>query len=204
MLRLTNLSKRYGDRLLFQNLNHTFTPGAVALCEEESTGKSTLLGVIAGVIEPDEGDIWVEGHSLARSKRKAQNRLAYVPANCMTIPELSGRGLLEMVANQKKAALSAEVFDLSESLGLEPHLDKPFEQMSTGTRRKVFLAAAAIGKPAVVLADGPTDGLDARARTALVDWFKLWTRDRVVLFASHDAEFVQACGARALQVATLG
>jgi ABC-2 type transport system ATP-binding protein len=75
--------------------------------------------------------------------------------------------------------------------------------MSTGTRRKVFLTAAALGRPAVVIADGPSDGLDSKARLVLAEQLKAWSRDRVVLFASHDAELVQACGAIAINVAGL-
>ncbi|HBL65709.1 MAG TPA: ABC transporter ATP-binding protein, partial [Achromobacter sp.] len=86
---------------------------------------------------------------------------------------------------------------------LEPHLDKRFEQMSTGTRRKVYLTAAGLGEPAVVVADGASNGLDAQARAVLADVFKIWARDRVVLFPSHDPELVQACNARMLNVADL-
>src|SRR5690606_5719738 len=75
--------------------------------------------------------------------------------------------------------------------------------MSTGTRRKVFLAAAALGEPAAVIADGPSNGLDAPARAVLAEQFKAWARDRVVLFASHDDELVQACGARVMRIAEL-
>lgn len=203
MLRIDNLSKRYGDHLVFQGLTHTFPPGCVALCEEDSTGKSSLLSVIAGISPPDTGDIWVDGHSLAHAPLQARARLAYVPDNCLAFPTQTGRGLLEQIALEKKASLDQTVLDLAYQLGLEPHLDKCFEQMSTGTRRKVFLAAAALGKPAVIIADGPTSGLDAQARTVLAAQFKAWSQDHVILFASHDAEFVQACGASTIHVAGL-
>ncbi|MOA59259.1 hypothetical protein D3C78_1838320 [compost metagenome] len=75
--------------------------------------------------------------------------------------------------------------------------------MSTGTRRKVYLTAAALGTPAVVVADGPSSGLDAQARGVLAEVFTTWARDRVVLFASHDPELVQACNARTLNVGDL-
>ncbi|MGB6105180.1 MAG: ATP-binding cassette domain-containing protein [Pusillimonas sp.] len=203
MLRIDNLGKRYGDHLIFQGLTHTFSPGCVALCEEDSTGKSSLLGIIAGVIAPDAGDVWIDGHSLTRAPLQAKARLAYVPGNCLAFPSQTGRGWLEQTASEKNTTLGDAVLDLAYQLGLEPHLDKRFEQMSTGTRRKVFLAAAALGKPAAVIADGPSDGLDARARAVLAEQFKTWSRDRVVLFASHDPELVQACGARAINVAAL-
>lgn len=201
MLRIDNLSKRYGDQFIFQGLTHTFAPGCIALCEEESTGKSSLLGIIAGVITPDSGGVWIDGHSLTSAPLKAKARLAYVPDDCMAFPAQTGRGFLEQAAWEKNTTLNDEVLDFAYELGLEPHLDKRFEQMSTGTRRKVFLAAAALGDPAVIIADGPTSGLDGKARTVLAEQFNIWSRDRVVLFASHDAELVQACGARAINIA---
>jgi ABC-2 type transport system ATP-binding protein len=203
MLRIDNLSKRYGDHRLFEALTHSFPPGCVALCEEDSTGKSSLLGIIAGVIAPDGGDVWIDGYSLIHTPLQAKARMAYVPDNCLAFPMQTGRGLLEQAASEKNTTLDEGVLDLAYKLGLEPHLDKRFEQMSTGTRRKVFLTAAALGEPTVILADGPSNGLDARARAVLAEQFKIWSRDRVVLFASHDPELVRACGASAITVAAL-
>ncbi len=204
MLRIDNLSKHYGDHLVFQGLTHTFSPGCVALCEEDSTGKSTLLGIVAGLITPDAGEVWIDGHSLTQTPRQARARMAYVPDNCLMFPAQTGRGLLEQVASEKNTRLDDSVLDLAYRLGLESHLDKRFEQMSTGTRRKVFLTAAALGDPALVIADGPSNGLDTQARTVLAEQFNIWSQDRVVLFASHDGELVQACGAEEINVAELG
>lgn len=203
MLRIDNLSKRYDDHLIFQGLTHTFSPGCVALCEQDSTGKSSLLGMIASVIALDTGDVWINGHSLTHAPLQAKAHLAYVPDNCLIFPTQTGRGLLEQVALEKNTALDDKTLDFAYRLELEPHLDKRFEQMSTGMRRKVFLAAAALGDPAVVIADGPSNGLDTRACAVLAEQFKTWSRDRVVLFASHDEELVQTCDARVFNVAQL-
>lgn len=203
MLRIDNLGKRYGDHPVFQGLTQSFSPGCVALCEEDSTGKSTLLDIVAGVLAPDTGDVWIDGHSMAHAPAQAKARLAYVPDDCLAFPDWTGRALLEQVAAEKHAALDDTVLDLARRLGLEPHLDKRFEQMSTGTRRKVFLTAAALGDPAVIVADGPGNGLDKQALAVLAEQFGIWSRDRVVLFASYDAGLVRACGARVVEVAAL-
>ncbi|WP_313621397.1 ATP-binding cassette domain-containing protein [Achromobacter sp.] len=203
MLHIDNLTKRYGDHIVFQGLTHAFSPGCLALCEEDSTGKSSLLGIIAGVFEPDEGDVRIDGHSLIQTPQLAKARLAYVPDNCMEFPARTGREILEQAAAEKSVPLDDAVLDIAARLGLAPHLDKRIEQMSTGTRRKVYLTAAALGAPAVVVADGPSNGLDAQARGVLADLFKTWSRDRVVLFASHDPELVEACGATTVNVADL-
>jgi ABC-type multidrug transport system ATPase subunit len=95
-----------------------------------------------------------------------------VPDNCLAFPTQTGRGLLEQVAAEKNVTLDETTLELAYDLGLDPHLDKRFEQMSTGTRRKVFVTAAALGDPAVVIADGPSNGFDARGRAVLAELFK--------------------------------
>ncbi len=203
MLNIKNLSKHYDGHRVFQGLNYAFEPGCFALCEQESTGKSTLLNIVAGVITPDTGDIWINGLSLTQSPQQAKARIAYVPDNCMVFPMETGRWLLEKVASEKNAQINDTVLDLANRLELTPHLEKRFEQLSTGMRRKVYLTAAAIGHPKVVIADGPTSGLDTRACAVVAEQFKDWSQDRVVLFASHDAELVQACQANTVDVAAL-
>ncbi|HCN71657.1 MAG TPA: ABC transporter ATP-binding protein, partial [Pusillimonas sp.] len=180
-----------------------FEPGCFALCEQESTGKSTLLNIVAGVIAPDTGDIWINELSLTQNPQQAKARIAYVPDNSMEFPMETGRWLLEKVASEKNAQINDTVLDLANRLELTPHLEKRFEQLSTGMRRKVYLTAAAIGNPDVVIADGPTSGLDTRACAVVAEQFKDWSQDRVVLFASHDAELVQACQANTVDVAAL-
>lgn len=203
MLRIDQLGKRYDDLWVFQGLTHTFTPGCIALCEQTSTGKSTLLGIIAGALAPDAGEVWIDGHSLTHARPQALAQLAYIPDDCLALPSLTGRGLLQQVAQKKDIPLDQAIPELAYRLGLEAHLDKRFEQMSTGTRRKVFLSAAALGEPAVIVADGASNGLDAQARAVLAQQFKAWGQDRVVLFTSHDDPLVRACGATAIEVARL-
>lgn len=200
MLRLENISKRYGDDSVFSGLNHTFQPGCYALCEEERSGKSTLLGLIAGAIPLDGGDIVIRGVSLRQHASLARALTAYVPENGLQTPSQTGREYLEQEARLKGDTLDAELLDLADALGLEPHLDKRFDQMSTGTRRKVHLVAAALGDPAVIVADGPTDGLDAGSRALVAELFQEWARTKVVLFASHDAQLVDACEAHLVKL----
>ena len=203
ILKIQNLSKRYGERQLFQGLNREFTAGCYALSEEDNSGKTTLLNIVAGVLKPDSGDVLVEGHSVFKAGSKAKSHMAFVPDNCMGFPDLSGRELLHRLAQDKKVQVSNAVFDFAHALGLEPHLDKRFDQMSTGTRRKVYLAATLIGQPSVIIADCPTNGLDSAARGVLAEYFQEMGQEKVVLFASWDADLISACGAEELAVSTL-
>lgn len=196
MLRFENLGKRYGDRVIFQGLQHVSGPGCIALCDENGSGKSTLLGVLAGAIDADEGEVWLGGHSLRSAPVEAKSALAYVPDDCMAYPFMTGRALLELVASTKTTVVGTATLELAERFGLNPHLEKRFEQMSLGTRKKIFLAATTLGNPAVVIADEPGNGLDAAGRAVLIELFKHLAKDRVVFFSSHDLAVVRACEAR--------
>ncbi|SDH99394.1 ABC transporter ATP-binding protein [Paraburkholderia phenazinium] len=203
MLRFENLCKRYGEHTLFQGLRYSVDAGCIALNDESGSGKSTLLGILAGEIEPDAGEAWLDGHSLRTAPLAARSALAYVPEDCLASSLQTGRAFLEAVAAQRNTALDKRTLELADRFGLTPHLEKRFEQMSFGTRKKICLTAATLGRVAVVIADEPSGGLDAAARAVLVDLFKELGRDRVVFFTSYDAALTSACEAQAISFADL-
>jgi ABC-type multidrug transport system ATPase subunit len=204
MLRFENLSKRYGERLIFQGLHYDTASGCVALNDESGSGKSTLLGILAGTIEPDTGEVWLGGHSLRSAPLAAQSVLTYVPEDCMPYSDQTGREYLSNVASARNTTVTADTLSLADRFGLTPHLDKRFEQMSFGTRKKFFLTAAVLGENQVLIADEPVGGLDAAARAVLVDLFKTLAQTRTVFFSSYDEVFTDACEARSINFADLG
>ncbi len=202
MLRFENLCKRYDERILFQGLHFSTGSGCVALDGESGSGKSTLLGILAGTIEADRGEVWIGGHSLRDSPVEARSAVAYIPEDCMTYPDQTGRGWLEGIASTRKTALTlVHALELADRFGLTTHLDKRFEQMSFGTRKKMFLTAAALSDVSVVVADEPVGGLDAAARAVLIDLFKTLSKSRTVFFSSYDVDFSRACEARTISFA---
>jgi len=204
MLRFENLGKRYDKRVIFKGLHYTAGAGCVALCDENGSGKSTLLGILAGTLDADEGEVWLDGHSLRTAPLNAKSALAYVPDDCLAYPFQTGREFLDLVASAKKTAVDARTLELADRFGLAPHLEKRFEQMSLGTRKKIFLTATALGAPTVVIADEPGNGLDAAARAVLVDLFKTLAVDSAVFFSSHDLALARACDAKMTSFADLG
>ncbi|WP_345815095.1 ABC transporter ATP-binding protein [Paraburkholderia sp. PREW-6R] len=203
MLRFENLTKAYSERVIFQGLHFASTAGCIALDDESGSGKSTLLRLLAGAIEPDTGEVWIGGHSLHTDPLAARSLLSYVPEDCMTYPDQTGRDYLQEVASARKNTQVSHALDLAERFDLMPHLDKRFEQMSYGTRKKVFLTAAVLGETRVLIADEPAGGLDASARAALVDLFNALAVTHTVFFCSYDEAFTQACGAKRVKLAGL-
>ncbi|WP_246189135.1 ATP-binding cassette domain-containing protein [Pandoraea anapnoica] len=198
LLRFEGLTRRYDDFTLFENLRFDAGPGCFALRDEGGGGKTTLLGMLAGTVDTGGGKVWIDGHSMQSAPDVAKAALAVVPFDCMTEPMQTGRGFLEQRAAQRRVTVSADVLDLAERFSLMPHMEKRFEQMSTGTRRKFYLTAILFGAPRVILADEPTGGLDGPSRAVLIDLLTILGKDRCILFSTHDDELADGCHATAL------
>jgi len=198
LLRFEGLTKLFDDFTLFENLRFDAGPGCFALRDEGGGGKTTLLGMLAGTVDTGGGKVWIDGHSMQSAPDAAKAALAVVPFDCMTEPMQTGRGFLEQRAAQRQVTVSADVLDLAERFSLTPHMEKRFEQMSTGTRRKFYLTAILFGAPRVILADEPTGGLDGPSRAVLIDVFTTLGKDHCILFSTHDDELADGCHATAL------
>lgn len=199
MLRFERLCKSYGARQVLRGLSHTFDPGAVVLRGPNGIGKSTLLRVLAGVVDADSGAVWVDGVELHAQPAAAKMRLAYAPDECPIYLFITGRELLDFVAYAKRCTVTPAALALVERFGLARHLDTRCGAMSLGTQKKLMLAAAWIGDPAVLLFDEPSNGLDVDARAVLVDVLRAKSADSVVFISTHDAAFAEAIGARVIE-----
>lgn len=203
MLRFDNVCKSYGARTVLHERTGRFAPGAYALRGPNGIGKSTLLRVLAGVDDADDGDIVIDGHALRAQPAAAKARLSYAPDECPVYPFVTGRELLAFVAWAKRCAVPDEVMDIVGRFGLARHLDTRCGAMSLGTQKKLMLAAAWIGDPAVLLLDEPSNGLDADARAVLVALLAARRTTSVVFMSTHDKAFADAVGAAVVEFETL-
>ncbi|VVD87786.1 ABC transporter ATP-binding protein [Pandoraea capi] len=203
LLCFEGLTRRFDDFVLFERLGLRAGAGCFALRDEGGGGKTTLLGMLAGAVDAGDGKVWIDGRSMQSAPEAAKAALAVVPFDCLTEPSQTGRGFLEQRAAQRRTTITADVLDLAERFSLMPHMEKRFDQMSTGTRRKFYLTAALFGAPRVILADEPSGGLDGPSRAVLIDLFKSFGKDRCVFFSTHDDELAEGCQATTLGFADL-
>lgn len=196
MLTVDHLDKSFGAKKILHQAGACFEPGVHALRGPNGIGKSTLLRILAGIIQPDSGSIHIGPHSLLDTPLAAKACLSYIPDDCPVYPFMSGHELLRFVAYAKGCTLDREVTDIAHQLGLAPHLGTRFADMSLGTQKKTMLAAAWIGAPLVMLFDEPNNGLDVAAREVLAGLMKAARGHRTVLVSTHDEDFIGATGAR--------
>ncbi|WP_258537747.1 ABC transporter ATP-binding protein [Pandoraea pnomenusa] len=199
LLRFAHLTQRFGDFTLFENLGFQADCGCFALRDEGGGGKTTLLGMLAGTVDAHGGRVWIDGHSMQSATDAAQAALAVVPFDCLTEPAQTGMGFLAQRAAARRVDVSADVLQWVERFGLMPHMEKRFDQMSLGTRRKFYLSATRFGSPRVILADEPSGGLDGPSRSVLIDLFSELGQDSCVFFSTHDDELAEGCHATQLR-----
>jgi ABC-2 type transport system ATP-binding protein len=191
MLSIKNISKRYGRQTALNQLSLDIQPGQFcALLGPNGAGKSTLFQVLTGLFVPDSGDIELFGLSLRHQPQKLLARLGVVFQQQALDLDLSVKRNLMFHAQLhglRWRDVQAYAQNILTQLGLPDTLERPVRELSGGSRRKVELARALLHKPALILMDEPTVGLDPKSRRDLLQAVTAQVREHqcMVLWATH-------------------
>ena len=169
---LKGVSHRYGKTVALDNVILTVPGGCMAgLIGPDGVGKSTLLGLAAGVRKIQTGTLWALGGDLndPEHRRRCFARIAYMPQGLgrNLYPTLSIFENLDFVGRlfgQPAAERKARIDDLLHSTGLNPFPDRPTGKLSGGMKQKVSLCSALIHDPDLLILDEPTTGVDPLSR----------------------------------------
>jgi ABC-2 type transport system ATP-binding protein len=151
--------------------------------------------MIAGLIEPSEGEILFRAEPIARNRIAHKRRVGYVPEETNLYPHLTGAEYLEMVGQLRgipDRQLSDKVDGFLQLFSLYQSRHLPISSYSKGMQQKVLLAAALLHNPEIVPLDEPFSGLDVSSALVLRNLIRgLTARGKVVLFSSHELETVE-------------
>jgi sulfate transport system ATP-binding protein len=188
-----NVSKRFGSFCALDDVSLEVETGSLtALLGPSGSGKSTLLRVIAGLEQPDSGEIVISGaDATARAPQERGVGFVfqhYAAFKHMTVRDNVGFGLT--VRKRPKAEIRSRVDELLELVQLQPFGHRYPAQLSGGQRQRMALARALAVEPEVLLLDEPFGALDARVRAELREWLRR-LHDEVhvtTVFVTHDQE----------------
>ncbi len=192
VVELYDVSKRYGQREVVTGINLTVQAGeAVGLIGANGSGKTTVLRMVAGLVQPSQGTVLVHGQALATASGGAFPEVGVLFDPPGFLPHLSGFTNLSMLASLRAIIDNAEVRHWIERLGLNPHDRKPVGTYSQGMLQRLGLAQALMECPSILLLDEPTNALDP-AGVHLVDNLIREAQGRgvAILIASHYLEGV--------------
>ena len=194
MVRLDNVSKRYGDRVALHPLTVEFARAqTTALIGASGCGKSTLLRMIVGLVEPDTGGVTIGGEALtAENADRMRHGIGYVIQDGGLFPHLTvaeNVGLLARYLGWPRDKVDARVEALRGIVNTPPDaLARYPQQLSGGQRQRVGLMRALMLDPPLLLLDEPLGALDPMVRVELQDDLRaiFSSLGKTVVMVTHD------------------
>ncbi len=188
MLDVQNLQKSFGGKPALKDLAFEVGSGEIfGLLGHNGAGKSTTLGIILGMVEPDAGEARIEGVSVQHHRARALQRVGSIFESPSFYDYLSGWENLRILQGYSGPFDEESTREVVERVGLSERIRSKVRTYSHGMRQRLALAQALLPEPKVLLLDEPTDGLDPEG----IKWFRDFILDlrrergTTVLFNSH-------------------
>lgn len=176
MLKIVGLTKKYGDKCAVDNLDLEIGAGEIcAFIGHNGAGKTTTLKACIGILNPDEGNIFIDGKSVLTDPMLTKSITAYIPDNPDLYEYLSGIKYLNFVADvygvsaEKRNTLISE---LADKFSLTKDLALPISAYSHGMKQKLAIIAAWLHSPKLIIMDEPFVGLDPKASFILKEMMR--------------------------------
>jgi ABC-2 type transport system ATP-binding protein len=192
-LEARGLAKKYGDRAALRGVSFAAGPGElVAVIGPNGAGKTTLLSILAGIFEPDEGEVRVPSGGVGWVPQQAAlYRRLTVEENLLLFARLEG--------HEDPHSSTEEMLGLA---GLGERRGEIVARLSGGNQQRINIAIGLLSRPAVLLLDEPSVGLDPRQRARLWEFVSaLAGRGTTVIFSTHDIQEAERYGRRLLVLA---
>jgi ABC-2 type transport system ATP-binding protein len=187
------LIKRFGPHLVVDGVDVTLQPGEVlALTGRNGTGKTTLLRMLAGLLDPDEGSVTWQGREMDDTDPWLRAQLATLLDDTGTFPDLSVGEHVELLARAFAVPQPAQVaIAVLEEVGIAEQRDQLPATLSSGQRHRLGLASVLVRPAALVVLDEPEQRLDEAGRSWLAQRLRGLADDgAAIVMASHDQSIV--------------
>lgn len=192
MIKISNLTKKFGSHLSLDDVSSTFYKNdSIALMGANGAGKTTLIRSILGYYHPTSGEISIDGHCPIKERTTVLKNISFVPQLPppikLNIDELLkyismstdvDKELIEHYANEMK-------------LDIKSNLQKSFFKLSGGMKQKLLIAISLAKKSSIIIYDEPTANLDPKARDDFYRLLRANEEDKVLLFVTHRLEEVE-------------
>ncbi|PHS73545.1 MAG: multidrug ABC transporter ATP-binding protein [Porticoccus sp.] len=202
MLEVTRLTRFYGDFKAVDEVNFKIDHGEiVGLLGHNGAGKTTIMKMLSGYLEPNNGSITIDNIDLQIDPKKAQLEIGYLPENLPIYPEMTVADYLDYVGEMKGLTEEDKVQEIRRVIRETALVDKllsPIATLSRGYKQRVGVAQAILGKPRILILDEPTNGLDPTQTEQMRILIKTLASKATVILSTHIMQEVDAICDRAL------
>ncbi len=191
MIRLDNLTKKFGDFVAVDNLSLDVKEGEIiGLLGENGAGKTTTLRMLATMLKPTSGSALIDGFDTVNQDEKVRESIGILfGGETGLYDRLTARENIEYFGklyDMPKDKLENQIKIIIEALDMKEYIDKRVANFSKGMKQKTAFARAIIHNPKVLLLDEPTSGLDVTAAVQVHDFIKSCKKEgKTIVFSSH-------------------
>ena len=196
MLVINHLTKTFGDKLAVGDLSLHIAPGEIcAFIGHNGAGKTTTIKACCGILQPDSGEIFIAGKSIAEDPIACKKDLAYIPDNPDLYEFMTGIQYLNFIADifgveesarQERIRKYADLFELTDDLA------QPVAAYSHGMKQKLAIISAWLHEPKLILMDEPFVGLDPKASHILKGMMReVCDAGGAIFFSTHVLEVAE-------------
>lgn len=196
MIKIEHVTRKYGSFKAVDDVSIAIHSGEiVGLLGHNGAGKTTIMKMITGFLEPTAGTITVNGKEIGTQRRAVQQEIGYLPENCPLYPEMTVIEYLDYMASlhdlttDKRASLLAAAIDRT---GLQEKALLPIATLSKGYRQRTGVAQAILHEPDILILDEPTNGLDPTQIQQMRRLITELARSATVIVSTHVLQEVQA------------
>lgn len=199
MIEAERLTRRYGDFLAVSEVSFSIDHGEiVGLLGHNGAGKTTIMKMLTGYLEPSSGRVRVDGVDIETDAKTVQSRIGYLPENLPLYPELSVIDYLEYTACLRGIDPAGAVRRAIEATELEAKALDPIATLSRGFKQRVGVAQAILHEPRFLILDEPTNGLDPSQTQHMRELIQRLSESATVILSTHIMQEVDAICDRAL------
>ena len=196
MLKIENLTKTFGDKKAVDNLSLHIMPGEIyGFIGHNGAGKTTTLKSVAGILQFDDGEIYIDGKSVKTEPLECKKITAYIPDNPDLYDYMSGIKYLNFIADifgvdsvkrSEKIKKYADLFEITADLA------QPIAAYSHGMKQKLAIIAAWMHEPRLIIMDEPFVGLDPKAAHILKEMMReVCDNGGAIFFSTHVLEVAE-------------
>jgi ABC-2 type transport system ATP-binding protein len=193
VLECRDLRRSFGDIVAVGGVGfHISTGETYGLLGPNGAGKTTTISMIAGLLEPDGGEIWVAGQQITTRSIRAKSAIGYVPQDLAIYPDLSARENLVFFARlygMSTAEAKRRSGEVLEVTGLADRAREATKTYSGGMKRRLNIGIGLLNQPKLLILDEPTVGVDPQSRNAILENVEqLSAGGMAILYTTHYME----------------
>jgi len=199
MIEAQRLTRRYGDFLAVSDVSFAIDSGEiVGLLGHNGAGKTTIMKMLTGYLEPSAGAVQVDGVTVESDPLSVQSSLGYLPESLPLYPELSVVDYLEYAARLRGVDPAVAVRKAIAATELESKALEPISTLSRGFKQRVGVAQAILHEPKFLILDEPTNGLDPSQTQHMRQLIQRLAESATVILSTHIMQEVDAICGRAI------